>query len=424
MSDNGRKEVTPMPKITDEQYRYLSRAVYFVGKFPHQYRKGRMVTIHGRKYVVEDVESNEKNGLQALAVTPEDAPDELVIAYGGTDPADIRDALTDIEFIALGREHRPLEDGRDRLREVIAENPRVQEIISRLGLDGTALLAARGSGDSQAASALKFAHRAAGGRTFTTTGHSLGASLAIYVAVKLRMSSICFNGPDISAILSAEECACIRSHPYEFRNYHNPGDIIGNVTPDRLDCAITAAGQRASLDILACHSLRSWHFSESGSVTAEDGRPLLGEEELSFCRKMQSGDPACSTFASFVSAASDRAVSEVRASSEHERGQLVSRCIRRGVSLCSFMNEQEVREFLLEELEFPGTSHRFPRPYELQDRIILHDLAGQLKAELTRLTEQTGSRISRIRREAAGVLRDAEERRNMYEQEQVDRHDH
>ena len=120
MSDNGRKEVTPMPKITDEQYRYLSRAVYFVGKFPHQYRKGRMVTIHGRKYVVEDVESNEKNGLQALAVTPKDAPDELVIAYGGTDPADIRDALTDIEFIALGREHRPLEDGRDRLREVIA----------------------------------------------------------------------------------------------------------------------------------------------------------------------------------------------------------------------------------------------------------------------------------------------------------------
>lgn len=96
-----------MPKITDEQYRYLSRAVYFVGKFPHQYRKGRMVTIHGRKYVVEDVESNEKNGLQALAVTPKDDPNELVIAYGGTDPADIRDALTDIEFIALGREHRP-----------------------------------------------------------------------------------------------------------------------------------------------------------------------------------------------------------------------------------------------------------------------------------------------------------------------------
>ena len=140
-----------------------------------------MVTIHGRKYVVEDVESNEKNGLQALAVTPKDDPNELVIAYGGTDPADIRDALTDIEFIALGREHRPLEDGRDRLREVIAENPRVQELISRLGLDGTALLAARGSGDSQAVSALKFAHRAAGGRTFTTTGHSLGASLAIYV---------------------------------------------------------------------------------------------------------------------------------------------------------------------------------------------------------------------------------------------------
>lgn len=386
-----------MPKITDKQYRYLSRAVYFVGKFPHQYRKGRMVTIHGRKYVVEDVESNEKNGLQALAVTPKDALDELVIAYGGTDPADIRDALTDIEFIALGREHRPLEDGRDRLREVIAENPRVQELISRLGLDGTALLAARGSGDSQAVSALKFAHRAAGGRTFTTTGHSLGASLAIYVAVKLRMSSTCFNGPDISAILSAEECACIRSHPYEFRNYHNPGDIIGNVTPDRLDCAITAPGQRAALDILACHSLRSWHFSES---------------------------PAYSTFASFVSAASDRAVSEVRASSERERGQLVSRCIRRGVSLCSFMNEQEVREFLLEELEFPGTSHRFPRPYELQDRIILRELAGQLKAELTRLTEQTGSRISRIRREAAGVLRDAEESRKMYEQEQVDRHDH
>lgn len=188
-----------MPKITDEQYRYLSRAVYFVGKFPNQYRKGRMVTIHGRKYVVEDVESNEKNGLQALAVTPKDALDELVIAYGGTDPADIKDALTDIEFIALGREHRPLEDGRDRLREVIAENPRVQELISRLGLDGTALLAARGSGDSQAVSALKFAHRAAGGRTFTTTGHSLGASLAIYVAVKLRMSSTCFNGPDISA---------------------------------------------------------------------------------------------------------------------------------------------------------------------------------------------------------------------------------
>lgn len=80
-----------------------------------------------------------------------------------------------------------------------------------------------------------------------------------------------------------------------------------------------------------------------------------------------------------------------------------------------------MREFILEELEFPRTSHRFPRPYELQDRIILRGLAGQLKAELPRLTEQTGSRI---KREAAGVLRDAEESRNMYEQEQVDRHDH
>ena len=403
-----------MPKITDEQYRYLSRAVYFVGKFPNQYRKGRMVTIHGRKYVVEDVESNEKNGLQALAVTPRDAPDELVIAYGGTDPADIRDALTDIELIALGKDRyyeSPLDDGRDRLRAAIAENPRARELISRLGLDGTALLFAGGSSDSQATSALKFARKAACGRIFTTTGHSLGASLAIYVAVRFRMPATCFNGPDISAILTPEECDFIRSHPYEFRNYHNPGDIIGNITPDRLDCAITAPGQRAALDILACHSLRSWHFSESGSVTSEDGRPLLSEEELSFCRKMQCKDTFCSTFASFVSAASDRAVSEVRASSERERGQLVFRCIRRGVSLCSFMNEQEVRGFILEQLEFPGTYHGFPKPYALQDRLILRDLAGQLKAELTQLTEQTKSRISRIRREAAGVLRDEEERR-------------
>ena len=114
----------------------------------------------------------------------------------------------------------------------------------------------------------------------------------------------------------------------------------------------------------------------------------------------------------------------MRESSDRERGQLVSRCIRRGASLCSFMSEQEVREFLLEQLEFPGTYHGFPKPYALQDRLILRDLAGQLKAELTQLTEQTKSRISRIRREAAGVLRDAEERRNIHEQGQVDRHDH
>ena len=74
----------------------------------------------------------------------------------------------------------------------------------------------------------------------STTGHSLGQSLAMYVALKRGYSNLGFNGLDTHNLLSKEEIEYMRKHPEQFRNYRHRYDLIGNIMGDEINTAIYA----------------------------------------------------------------------------------------------------------------------------------------------------------------------------------------
>ncbi|AXJ12871.1 hypothetical protein [Streptococcus pluranimalium] len=47
----------------------------------------------------------------------------------------------------------------------------------------------------------------------TTTGHSLGQSLAMYVGLKQGYANVGYNGPDIHKMISDKEIKYMQEHP-------------------------------------------------------------------------------------------------------------------------------------------------------------------------------------------------------------------
>ena len=111
------------------------------------------------------MEDNHENGMQAMAVAPIGAdgqPDysQIIITYAGTNAADIRDKVTDLKMIGYGNTDR---------MAYIDSNHRGRVV------------------EMQSAAALRFAEEVRKqfrNSQITTTGHSLGESLAMFVALK------------------------------------------------------------------------------------------------------------------------------------------------------------------------------------------------------------------------------------------------
>ena len=161
--------------ITEKDYRYIADDVYKVDalKVSRPYSKDDLVGNDRFKVISKPID-NRSNGMQAMAVAPVDKNgnvdySHVVIAYAGTNKDDIKDLGTDVQSLGLGR---------DKLQ-------------SRSGLNSAKVV------DSQFVTALNYAkeveeevrkkHPSA---KITTAGHSLGESLAMYVALKRGYANV------------------------------------------------------------------------------------------------------------------------------------------------------------------------------------------------------------------------------------------
>lgn len=273
--------------ITDEQYNWLAQKSYWVdqsnkniihhlieGKVDYYYDKKRSL---GQFQVLRALD-NPQNGFQAMAVSPflDGVADtsQIVLAYAGTNFHDSRDRDTDLQMIALGRTQK-LTTGHKLL-------PLLPLPIPFTGYQT----------EAQAKSALAFAQEVAKaypGAHITTTGHSLGQSLAMYVALKQGYQNVGYNGPDIHRMISAEEVQHMRQHPEQFINYRNPYDPIGGIMGNRTQTAHHVRASKGLFNPFAIagtyHGLANWRHDESGrlidcqnQVVSADRAPYLAPE--------------------------------------------------------------------------------------------------------------------------------------------------
>ena len=162
-------------------------------------------------YKIIKVEDNQENGMQAMAVAPigtDGQPDysQITIVYAGTNFSDPNDTGTDLQMLGYG--------------DTKELNRYEGEYASR-------------KVESQAVTALRFAEeirKQYRNAQITTTGHSLGESLAIYVALKNGWDNMGSHGPDIHNMITPEELAYMRAHPEQFKNYRGNYDYIGGIT--------------------------------------------------------------------------------------------------------------------------------------------------------------------------------------------------
>ena len=206
--------------LTDEKNKSISDQVYQLDSFRKDYT-GRLKENSIQPYDLSNpqlgsfkilkVEDNQENGMQAMAVAPIGAdgqPDfsQITITYAGTNAEDRRDTTTDVQMIGYGNT--------DRMAYVDSNNR--GKVV-----------------ESQAVSALRFAEEVRKqfrNSQITTTGHSLGESLAMFVALKNGWDNMGSHGPDIHNMITPEELAYMRAHPEQFKNYRGNYDYIGGIT--------------------------------------------------------------------------------------------------------------------------------------------------------------------------------------------------
>ena len=199
------------------------------------------------------VEDNLENGMQAMAVAPigvDGQPDysQITITYAGTNFDDIRDRATDIQMIGFGNTDR---------MDYVDSNNRGKVV------------------ESQAVSALRFAEEVRKqfrNSQITTTGHSLGESLAIYVALKNGWDNMGSHGPDIHNMISLEEIEYMRAHPEQFKNYRANYDYIGGITGNA-----TVTGIHLDYGFAPyTHNLTYWQFNQFQQIVYGNGDVVWG----------------------------------------------------------------------------------------------------------------------------------------------------
>lgn len=234
--------------ITEKNYNDIATRVYAVeeGKENYTITAGYSFNSNGQNYEVIKVADNPSNGMQAMAVAPIGADGQLdtsqvIIAYAGTNFGDSfsRDVLTDVESVAGG-----------------SHNYRDLGVVT----------------DSQFNTAKDFATEVEDeypAATITTTGHSLGQSVAMYVALEKGYDNVGFNGPDIHNLIDENQVKYMQAHPEQFRNFRNPNDIIGNIMGDETGTAIYVDRKNAGMK--DDHTVSGWTFDKDGNLVDDNG---------------------------------------------------------------------------------------------------------------------------------------------------------
>lgn len=227
-SNKSKKEYTPL----EEKIYYFDKDNPNLGQFQ-----------------VLKVEDNVENGMQAMAIAPvingKVDTSQIVIAYAGTNMWDGNDLETDLHSIGFGNISASLKGS--------AHNPETLKIV-----------------DTQPKTALEFAEnirKQYRNSKIITTGHSLGESLAMYVALKNGWDNIGFNGPDISNMISKSEIEYMKANPKQFRNFRNSYDYIGGIVGNTTNSAIHLHYGWG----LYTHGLSDWKTNSEGQIVYPDG---------------------------------------------------------------------------------------------------------------------------------------------------------
>lgn len=96
--------------ITDEQYNLISDRVYWLDpndekKYDSNLKEGAIRKLSGTEFKILKIKENSKtDGMQAMAVAPLDTNgnvdiSQVVIAFAGTNPSDLKDLETDLRTI-------------------------------------------------------------------------------------------------------------------------------------------------------------------------------------------------------------------------------------------------------------------------------------------------------------------------------------
>ena len=247
--------------LSEEKNRFISDSVYnldYLKRSKYKLKEGDVGYYSDLKhslgqYKVLKVEDNQENGMQAMAVAPigvDGQPDysQITITYAGTNFDDIRDRATDIQMIGFGNT--------DKMAYVDSNNR--GKVV-----------------ESQAVSALRFAEEVRKqfrNSQITTTGHSLGESLAIYVALKNGWDNMGSHGPDIHNMISLEEIEYMRAHPEQFKNYRANYDYIGGITGNT-----TVTGIHLDYGFAPyTHNLTYWQFDQFQRIIYGNGDVVWG----------------------------------------------------------------------------------------------------------------------------------------------------
>ncbi|AXJ12873.1 triacylglycerol lipase [Streptococcus pluranimalium] len=243
--------------ISEKDYNGIADSVYSVDRKKADIPYVTGDTILDDQYIILKSEDNPDNGMQAMAVAPVDKNgkadySEVVIAYAGTNSKNVADLVTDGKMIGLGD------------TEAYGFHPNRMMI------------------PAQSANALDFAKqvekevkRKNPNAVITTTGHSLGQSLAMYVGLKQGYANVGYNGPDIHKMISDKEIKYMQEHPEQFRNYRNKHDDIGNVMGNVTKTAIypkVTKGKDNIKNAIPDHSLTNWQFTKDGQLKDLDGK--------------------------------------------------------------------------------------------------------------------------------------------------------
>jgi len=238
-----------MPNEID--YKILSEHVYWIDKKDEGYdpsiKEEEKIKEKDTEYYILKTENNTSNGMQAMAVAPikngTADTSEVVIAYAGTNFDDEVDIHTDLQTV-IGR-------GKDYLFKPNGYFPLFSSIE-----------------DSQIATAEKFADDIKTDypeAEVTTTGHSLGEYIALYVAVENQWGNVGFNGPDPYDILSPEAKEWVENNSDMLFNYRNTADPLGNYGGNGTGAGIPI-DMDMGINIGENHGLDSWEFDEEGNL--------------------------------------------------------------------------------------------------------------------------------------------------------------
>ncbi|HLR24049.1 MAG TPA: hypothetical protein VK100_10095 [Pseudogracilibacillus sp.] len=237
--------------LTEKDYGVISQEVYGVDSNATDYdpnlKEKATREIEGEKYKVLKTEDNTSNDMQAMAVAPikngTADTSEVVIAYAGTNFDDEVDIHTDLQTV-IGR-------GKDYLFKPNGYFPLFSSIE-----------------DSQIATAEKFADDIKTDypeAEVTTTGHSLGEYIALYVAAENQWGNVGFNGPDPYDILSPEAKEWVENNSDMLFNYRNTADPLGNYGGNGTGAGIPI-DMDMGINIGENHGLDSWEFDEEGNL--------------------------------------------------------------------------------------------------------------------------------------------------------------